>query len=133
MTSAGFRYDLEPVPSVLLVGEPIHVEWVSHLDPNFSALADVTLCFALSGPWPDAVTLKKEMDAFQTTAACPPNGAAVVSDTVRITSDRRGCLRADAPGLSLPGFYSLRQVNIARVASGGTSIASDRMIEVRAR
>ena len=32
---------------------------------------------------------------------------------------------------SQPGFYGLRQVNISRTASGGSSLASDRVIEVR--
>lgn len=130
--STGFRYELAPLPTVLTVGEPIHVEWVAHPDQNYALAINTTLCFALMGPWPDADTAKQQIQATQPREpTCPVAAAAVMSPTVQVTAPGAS-LKADSAGVMAPGFYNLRQVNITRQPSGGASVSSDRIIEVRA-
>lgn len=130
--STGFRYELAPLPTVLTVGEPIHVEWVAHPDSNYALAIDTTLCFALIGPWPDAATAMQQIQATQPREmTCPVATAAVMSPTVQVTAPGAS-LKADSGGVMAPGFYNLRQVNITRQPSGGASVSSDRIIEVRA-
>jgi hypothetical protein len=132
-SAASFRYELSSATDVLTVGEPLHFEWVPHADPNYeTGTADVTLCFGLFGPWPDAAAVKREFAASQT-AACPPPGAAVASESVRTTSSAGARLKADATAPALPGFYNLRQVNIFRAGSTGGSMTFDRVVQLRAR
>lgn len=130
--TTGFRYELEPLPTVLTVGEPIHVEWVAHPDSNYASATDTTLCFALMGPWPDAATTRQQIQATQPREmTCPVAGAAVMSPTVQVTAPGAS-LKADIAGVMTPGFYNLRQMQIARLPSGGSSGSFDRIIEVRA-
>jgi hypothetical protein len=132
-SAASFRYELSPATDTVMVGEPLHYEWVPRADPNYeTGTADVTLCFGLFGPWPDAATVKREFSASQT-AACPPPGAAVASQSVRTTSSAGARLKADAAAPAIPGFYNLRQVNIFQAGSRGGSMTFDRVVEVRAR
>jgi hypothetical protein len=132
-TVPSFRYELSSATDVLMVGESLHYAWVPHADPNYATgTADVTLCFGLFGPWPDAATLKREFSGSQA-AACPPPGATVASEIVRTTSSAGTRLKADAPGPAIPGFYNLRQINIFRAGSTGGSMTFDRVVEVRAR
>lgn len=132
-TVPSFRYELSPATDVLTAGEALHYEWAPHPDPNYATkTADVTLCFGLFGPWPDAATLKREFSAPQT-AACPPPGATVASESVRTTSSAGTRLTVVAPGPPLPGFYNLRQINIFSAGLSGGSLSFDRVVEVRAR
>jgi hypothetical protein len=134
-----FRYELsltstrDPTTPVITVGEPLHYEWVPHADPNYATgTAEVTLCFALFGPWPDVATLKREFSSSPD-AECPPPRATVVSESVRTTSSAGTRFKADAPGPANPGFYNLRQINIFRSGSTGGSMIFDRVVEARAR
>lgn len=136
-----YRYGLAPSPSVLFVGESLRFEWRPIRDlSGATATADLTLCFALFGPWADVETLKRESQSSRTQSpTCPPTGAAVVSDVVQTTSTAGTTLHAEAPGLSRPGFYNLRQIVLKvepvqpdRSSRGGSEV-SDRVVEVRAR
>lgn len=128
----GFRYELAPPPTVLTVGEPIHVEWVAHPDSNYALATDTTLCFALMGPWPDADSARQQIQATQPREwTCPVPGAAVMSPTVQVTAPGAS-LKADIAGVMTPGFYNLRQMQIARLPSGSFSGSFDRIVEVRA-
>lgn len=133
-TVPSFRYELSSATTeVLTAGEAVHYEWVPHADPNYATgTADVTLCFGLFGPWPDAATVKREFSASQA-AACPPLGATVASDSLRTTSSAGTRFKGDTPGPAIPGFYNLRQINIFRAGSRGGSMSFDRVVEVRAR
>ena len=136
-----YRYELSPSPSVVFVGEPLRLEWrpLRRLTGT-TTVSDVTLCFALIGPWPDVETLKRRLQASQAQSpTCPPADAAVVSDVVRTTSTAGATLRTEAPGATSPGFYNVRQITLSvgpvqpDRSSGGGSIVSDRVVEVRAR
>lgn len=135
-----FSYQLEPMPEVLTVGEPLRFEWAPHPDPNFTTkTADLTLCIAIFGAWSDVATLKREGAALDGRPTCPPTGAVAISETVRATTAGGPRLTAAAPALSRPGFYNVRQIMIfgpvptdaGSVSSGSQS--ADRIVEVRAR
>ena len=140
-TGLSYRYELGPSPGVLFVGEPLRFEWEPRRQLSGTVtVSDLTLCFALFGPWPDAETLKRESQAQPVQSpACPPPGAAVVSDVARTTSTAGIALKTEAPGPTRPGFYNLRQITLSvgpvqpDRSSGGGSIVADRIVEVRAR
>lgn len=135
-----FSYQLESMPEVLTAGEPLHFEWAPHQDPNYTTkTADLTLCVAIFGPWPDVATLKRESAPLDGRPTCPPTGAAAMSENVRATTAGGPRLSASAAALSRPGFYNVRQIMIigpvttdaGSVSSGSQS--ADRIVEVRAR
>jgi hypothetical protein len=131
-----FSYELAPIASALPVGESLHFVWEPHQDPNFAAAtADMTLCFGLFGPWPDVGTLKSEIQAQRDggTVTCPLSRAAVTSDALHTTSAAGERLTAEALGPSQPGFYDLREVNIARAGAHGSTVVLHRIVEVPAR
>ncbi len=114
-----YSYQLEPASEVLMAGEALHFEWAPRVDPNFAtASADVTLCFAFYGPWPDVATLKRESTSADRQPTCPPAGL---------------------PGPTRPGFYTLRQISLfgpVTIDPNSTrsgALTSDRVVEVRAR
>jgi hypothetical protein len=140
-TRPSFTYQLEPLADVLTAGDSLHLEWVPHSDPNYTTLtADVTLCFAFFGPWPDAATAKSTTQTLGSSLpTCPPAGAAATSQSVLTTTAAGGRLKIDASVPDRPGFYSLRQISLigpATKADGSISsgsITSDHIVEVRAR
>ena len=99
-----YRYELSPSPSVLFVGEPLRFEWMPlRRLTGTTTVSDITLCFALFGPWPDVETLKRRSQASHAQSpTCPPADAAVVSDVVRTTSTAGATLEAVAPARSAP-------------------------------
>ncbi len=134
-----FRYELALGSDVFAVGEPLRLRWEPHRYEGFTnGIANVTLCFALFGPFPDAASAKDASSADRDPPACPPTGAAVASDVVPTTSAVGATLNASAPAPQQPGFYDLREIQIGTLSVGSTqtqgqTVVHHRIVEVRAR
>lgn len=131
-----FSYEMSSPSGPITAGASLHLVWAPHVDPNFqTGVADVSLCFGVFGPWPDAATLKSAIDGRRdgATATCPLGGAVVTSDVVHTTSAAGEQFVVDTTGPREPGFYDFQQVIAAKTDHGGSTTVLHRFLEVRAR
>ena len=131
-----FSYEIPSPSGPVTAGSPLHLVWAPHVDPNFqTSVADMSLCFAVFGPWADAAAVKSvvEVRRYGATPTCPLDGSVVISEVIHTTSAAGNQFVVDTASPREPGFYVFQQVVAAKTDHGSSTTVLHGVFEVRAR